>query len=88
MLYICAAELIPAVHEDARTTSRALTAVLIGIASIGFGSLAGVGKKARLALRNSFYRVNVSSPGHGGECSWSRKRSSRKLATSVLKTVW
>ena len=36
MLYICAAELIPAVHEDARTTSRALTAVLIGIASMLF----------------------------------------------------
>ena len=36
MLYICAAELIPAVHEDARTTGRALTAVLIGIAGMLF----------------------------------------------------
>jgi len=36
MLYICAAELIPAVHDDPRTTSRALTAVLIGIASMLF----------------------------------------------------
>lgn len=36
MLYICAAELIPAVHEDSRTTSRALTAVLVGIAGMLF----------------------------------------------------
>jgi zinc transporter, ZIP family len=36
MLYICAAELIPAVHEDARTTGKALTAVLIGIAGMLF----------------------------------------------------
>jgi zinc transporter, ZIP family len=36
MLYICAAELIPAVHEDAQTTSSALTAVLIGIAGMLF----------------------------------------------------
>lgn len=36
MLYICAAELIPAVHEDDRSTSRALTAVLVGIASMLF----------------------------------------------------
>lgn len=36
MLYICASELIPAVHEDERTTSRALTAVLIGIAGMLF----------------------------------------------------
>lgn len=35
MLYICAAELIPAVHEE-RETGKALTAVLIGIAGMLF----------------------------------------------------
>jgi len=40
MLYICAAELIPAVHEEDGHINKALAAVLVGIAGMLFLDIA------------------------------------------------